>query len=103
MAVFERERASRRFFSLSTDDFPKAPGGIPSGSILTYTDTGERFIYDGDSRVWLEFVGEEDILGVLEEIRDCVGDLLAHSKVTRAAVATMANDQSDGNFSTDDD
>ena len=103
MAIFEKDRGSRRYFSQSTDPFPTPEGGVPSGSMLVYTDTGERLIFDGDSRVWLPFVGEEDIISVLEDIRDGIGDLLANSKVTRAAVATMANDQSDGNFSTDDE
>ncbi len=104
MAVFEREKSSRRFFSLSTDPRPTHPGGIPGGSIVTYTDTGERFIYDGNSHVWLPFVGEEDLLFVLEDIRDGIGDLLAHMRITRAAVATMANIQDDGsNFPTDDE
>ncbi len=103
MAVFERERSSRRFFSLSSDPFPTAAGGIPGGSIVTYTDTGDRFIYDSGSGAWLPFVGEEDLLEVLEDIRDGISDLLAHFKVTRAAVATIANIQDDGsNFSTDD-
>ena len=70
MAVFERERASRRFFSLSGDPRPTAPGGIPSGSVLQHTDTGDRFIYDGDERIWHPFVGVEDSISVLEEIRD---------------------------------
>ena len=103
MAVFERDRASRRLWSLSTDPFLAPTGGMPSGSITTYTDTGERFIYDGDSRVWLPLIGEEDLLSVLMDIRDGIGDLIADSRITRAAVATMANDQSCGNFPTDYD
>ena len=103
MAIFEKDRGSRRFFSLSTDDFPTAPGGIPTGSFLTYTNTGDRFIYDGNNREWLPFVGVEDTINVLEEIRDTLGCLLAHAAITRAATATMANDQSDGNYPTDDE
>lgn len=82
---------------------PSAPGGIPSGSILTYTDTGDRFIYNGDAKEWFPFVGEEDLLEVLEEIRDGINDLLPHIRITRAAAATMANDQSGGDYPTDDE
>ncbi len=70
MAVFEREKSSRRFFSLSTDARPTSPGGIPGGSIVTHVDTGDRFIYDGNARVWHPFVGVEDSLEALEALRD---------------------------------
>ncbi len=104
MAAFERERSSRRWFFQNGEAFPKPSGGVPGGSIAQNVDTGERFIYNGDSQVWLDYVGEEDQLSVLEDIREGIGDLLSHMKVTRAAVATIANCIDDGsNFSTDDD
>ena len=102
MAVFEKDRASRRYYSKSSDPFPEHEGGIPIGSMLTYTDTGDRFIFD-EANEWLPFIGEEDLLGVLEEIRDIDSELLGHIKIIRAATATLANDQSGGNYSTDDE
>ena len=68
-----------------------------------HTDTGDRFIYDGQSRQWLPFVGVEDVVGALSEIEGVLHDLLREAKVTRAATATMANDQSGGDYTTDDE
>lgn len=101
MSIFERDRGSRRFYSLSTDDRPASPGGIPTGSLLTHTDTGDRFVYEG--KEWLPFVGVEDTNAVLEDILDSIRDLLPHIRVTRMATATMANDQSGGDYPTDDE
>jgi len=105
MAIFEKDRGSRRFFSLSTDDRPEAPGGIPGGSILVHTDTGGRFIYNGETRAWLPFVGEEDVVGVLEDMTSVMADILQANKVIRAAIVALANEIPDGErFNpTDDD
>ena len=99
MAAFEKERSSRRFYSLAKDDRPAHPGGIPVGSILTHTDTGDRFIFDG--KVWLPFVGTEDVVAVLDDIHDALNQILRENQVARAAVATMANDQSGGEYPTE--
>jgi len=101
MAAFEKDRGSRRFYSLAKDEPPQHAGGIPAGSILTHTDTGDRFIFDG--KVWLPFVGTEDVVEALSGIEDALHDLLRHAAVTRAAVATLANDQSGGDYTTDDE
>ncbi len=106
MSAFERARSSRRFFSLSSDLKPSHPGGVPAGSILTYTDTGERFIWSGDEltqRRWLPLVGVEDTVELLEDILSCLQGILRENQVTRASVATMANDQSDGDYPTDNE
>ena len=107
MAVFEKGKGIRRFFSLSTDALPSVDGGIPSGSILVRTDTGDRFIYNGDTGEWIEFVGVEDTAQVLEEISsklDALDELARHSSVIRSAVAALANEwgNSKEHFSGDD-
>ena len=103
MTAFEKDPTSRRFYSLANDEAPEHPGGIPTGSTWIHTDTGDRFIYDGKSRQWLPFIGTEDVVGALSEIEDVLHDLLRHAAVTRAAVATMANDQAGGDYTTDDE
>ena len=107
MAVFEKGKAIRRFFSLSTDALPTADGGIPSGSILVYTDNGDRFIYDAETDSWVPFVGVEDTRDVLEDVLTQLGtldELAADIHVIRAAAATLANEwgKSEEHFSTDD-
>ena len=103
MAAFEKDHGSRRFYSLANDSAPVHSGGIPTGSVWIHTDTDDRFIYDGQSRQWLPFVGIEDVVEVLSGMEDVLHDLLREAKVTRAAVATMANDQSGGDYTTDDE
>lgn len=100
MAVFEKDRASRRYYLRSTDSWGsiKSPGGIPTGSVATYTDTGAKFIYDGSA--WVPWAGEEEEL--LVEIRDALNVMVRDARVTRQAVATVANEQSGTNFPTDD-
>lgn len=103
MAIFEKDRASRRYYLPSTDSLSgiksTAPGGIPTGSIATYTDKGAKFIYDGQS--WTPWAGEED--EELVAVREAVEALLPHLRVIRAATATIANEQSGTQFSTDDE
>ena len=103
MTAFEKDPTSRRFYSLANDAPPEHPGGIPTGSMWFHTDTGDRFIYNGASRKWLPFVGTEDVVEALSEIEDVLHDLLRHAAVTRAATATIANDQSGGNYPFDDE
>ena len=103
MAAFEKDPTSRRYYSLASDSVPEHPGGIPTGSTWVHTDTGDRFIYDGLSKQWLPFVGTEDLAEGLSRIEDVLHDLLRHTAVARAAVATMANDQSGGDYTTDDE
>ena len=80
MPAFEKDRASRRFYKLSSEPFPTSPGGMPAGSMLIDTDTGERFIYDGEKRAWLRFVGQEDLLYVLEDMQRTQEDMLLELK-----------------------
>ncbi|KKL10439.1 hypothetical protein LCGC14_2555800 [marine sediment metagenome] len=94
MAVFEKDRGSRRYYSTSGDALPQSPGGIPTGSILTYTDTGDRFIYDGT--LWLPFEGVEDTNEVLEQIGDTLVDLLRHIEMIRLTNVALANEIPDG-------
>jgi len=101
MAIFERAQGSRRYYKETKDPFPSAAGGVPTGSIVHDIENGDRFIYNGDAREWLPFIGEEDTLSVLEEIRDRLNNVEPELRIIRAAVATIANDQSDGDFPTD--
>lgn len=107
MAVFERDRGSRRFYSLSRDALPESKGGIPTGSMLIHTDTGDRFIFTGGGGgaegIWLPFVGVEDVVDLQADILECLQQIRRDGQVARAAVATMANDQSDGNYPQDDE
>ena len=48
-------------------------------------------------------MGTEDVVEALSGIEDVLHDLLRHAAVTRAAVATVANDQSGGDYTTDDE
>ena len=99
MAIYERAKTARRYFGLSADRFPVRQEGIALGSVMLHTDTGNRFIYDGD--VWQDFRVTE--IEVLEDILQATYEILAHAKVTRGAVAVMANDQSMGDFAITDD
>lgn len=107
MAAFEKGPGSRRFYKLVRDPFPTSPGGIPSGSITENVGggagDGNRFIYNGDTGEWLPFEGVEDANAILEEIRDSIQELLPHTRIMRAALATLANDQCDTSYSTDDE
>ena len=107
MAVFERDRGSRRFYSLSSDIPPQSDGGIPAGSMWTHTDTGDRFIFNGggsgEKGVWLPFVGVEDVVDLQGDILECLQQILRDGQIARASVATMANDQSGGDFPTTDE
>lgn len=101
MAIFEKDRASRRYYSLSIDDNPTATGGVPTGSIVHFLDTGEMKIFDG--KEWQSWSQEAEIVSALGDVEQAVHDLLPHIRVIRAASAVMANDQSGGDFSTDDE
>ena len=107
MSAFEKGPGARRFYKLVTEPFPTSPGGIPSGSITENVGggpgDGDRFIYNGEDRKWLPFEGVEDTNVVLRDILEAINALLPHVRVTRAAVATMANDQSCGDYPTDDE
>lgn len=80
MAVFEKAAGARRLYSHSSEEKPTSSSGIghvPTGSMLTHTDTGDRFIYNADEKVWHTFIGTEDVVevlevnqGLLQEIRD---------------------------------
>ena len=107
MAVFEKGKRVKRFFSLSTDARPTAEGGIPSGSILVHTDKGDRFIYNAETGEWIPFIGVEDTRDVLEDILDklsTLDEIHADTKEMRRAVAALANNWSGGDeyFSGDD-
>ncbi len=95
MPIFESGPSKRRFWSDSTDPFPTEAthGNISTSSLLQYYDTGDRFIYDKPSNNWYPFVGEEDLLGVLEEIRDSIQEQLPILQLVQTATAIMANDQ----------
>ena len=103
MAAFEKNATSRRFYSLAKDALPSPPGGVPSGSQLTHTDTGDKFIYNGDSLEWFPFSGDEDVVAALDDIHEVLYQILRENQVTRAAVATLANNQAGGDYSTDDE
>jgi hypothetical protein len=104
MAAFEKERGARRFFSLSTDAWPSPPGGVPTGSMLSYIDTGDRFIYDADGQTWHIFIGQnDDWIDLLEDIRDYLAEMVLDVDIARKALAAMSNDQVDTLFPTDDE
>ena len=88
---------------MANDAAPEHPDGIPTGSILTHTDTGDKFIYNGDSLEWFPFSGDEDVVAALDDIHEVLYQILRENQVTRAAVATLANDQAGGDYSTDDE
>lgn len=104
MAIFEKERASRRYYSLSTDAYPVVAGAnTPAGSMLTYTDTGAKFIYDG--KLWQPFAGGEgdtDVLAALDDMKEVLYQLLRHIEVIRAAMASVANDLLEGDYPPED-
>lgn len=52
--------------------------------MLTYTDTGDQFIFNG--KTWDTFVGAEDLLGILIEI---AGFLDGQTPLLRAIVCGM--------------
>ena len=87
MPLFVRDNGWRHYYALSTE--PKPDGtlfGIKRGSILEWTDTGERFIWAGryDDAInppipgtvdlgWLPYVGREaadtlELEGQLEQL-----------------------------------
>ena len=109
MAVFEKGSGARRLYSLSSDGLPLTrPGGkkdelIVTGTVLVHTDTGDKFIHNGDTREWFPFSGDEDVVSALIDAKNAIYELLPHLQVIRAATATMANDQSGGDYSTDDE
>ena len=102
MAIFEKGKGSRRFYANAGDGFPTAPGGIPAGSVVHYLGTKNSYVFDGID-TWTQWEQDDDIVGVLEEVREAIDELLPHIKVIREACVLMANDQVGSNLSTDDE
>ena len=103
MAIFEKGPAARRFYSLSSDPRPTAEGGIPTGSFLQHTDTGDRFIYNQPTNIWYPFVGEEDLLSVLVDIK---ASLETHTELLiliQGATGALANELANCIFPTGDE
>ena len=102
MAIFEKSKGSRRYYANPGDGYPTAPGGIPAGSVVHYLGTKNSFIFDGVD-TWTVWEQDDDVVGMLEEVRDAVDELLPHLRIIREASALMANDQVGSNLSTDDE
>ena len=76
MAIFEKDKASRRYYSRTIGVWPTSPGGVPIGSTVHYLDDGKRFIYDGQE--WLSWSEEAEIIEALSDVEQAVSELLPY-------------------------
>lgn len=96
-APFERDRASRWFYSLASDPEPESPGGIPIGSFWTHTDTGDVFIFagKGSARQWCPFKADatnELLRDLILAIRDTQDALVRIQDATEGTAERLTDE-----------
>ena len=99
MTVTLEAGAIKRFRGLSTDEKPGVGEAFGVGSTFTELDTGDRYIWRGKGEPWaLQTQTIETMFADLMVINE---EMLAEMRITRAAVATIANGQCDTDYPTD--
>ena len=105
MALWLESGATSRWRGLSTDKKPGEPGisddqPVRVGSIVTETDTGDRYVWRGS---WPWVLQEVTISVLFAELMVIEEEQLRVLRQIRQATATTANAMAQTSYSTDDE